>query len=342
MEITRRFQSKLRYIPDTIPGYTRVRKGKGFAYYFKQSLINDKEVIMHFKSLAIPPAWKNVWISPHKDGHLQATGTDDRGRKQYLYHPSWVTMQEENKFFRLIAFGKALPCIRKHIRQDLRKKKNTKEKVVALALDLMEETLIRAGNDVYREQNNSYGLTTLTNKHVRINGDELFFRFRGKKGILHKIKLSDRYLAKQLSQVKEIPGQQLFQYVDERGNSCKLDSGDLNEYIQRCTQQDFTSKDFRTWSGTVWAFRKLGSLPPFDSEAQCKKNVLEMFDFVASKLGNTRSVCKKYYVADTLVSAYESKQALPYFKRAKYKSGKMTEAVKSEKQLLCLLQEYVK
>jgi len=329
----------LRYVSGSEAGYTRVIKGKGYAYYRDGILVRDEKLIKRFNSLIIPPAWKNVWICSCDKGHLQATGIDIKGRKQYIYHPEWQKMRHQHKFARILEFGKALPCIRKRIKQDIRRKKYNKEKVVAIALELMEQTLIRAGNSFYRDQNKSFGLTTLTNKHVSINGSEIFFNFRGKKGVLHKIKVSDRSLAKRLKDVKEIRGQSLFQYLDEQGNARVLDSGDLNEYIQRCTNQDFTSKDFRTWSGTVWAFRKLCEMEAFENKTQCKRNLLDMYDFVASKLGNTRSVCKKYYVSDTLVKAYEKNITEPYFKRALRKGGKLSEIEKAEKQLLNLLKD---
>jgi DNA topoisomerase-1 len=336
-ESTKTQPSKLKYIPDTMEGYTRQPKGKGFAYFFNGSLVKKTDLIMRFNSLVIPPAWKSVWISPAENGHLQATGIDIKGRKQYIYHPEWQQMQHENKFARIAEFGKALPCIRKNIRKDIRKRRYTKEKIVAIALQLMEETLIRAGNSYYRDQNNSYGLTTLKNKHVQIQGSAIFFNFRGKKGVLHKIKVSDRSLAKQLKNVKEIPGQSLFQYVDKDGSISVLDSGDLNKYIQQCTKQDFTSKDFRTWYGTVWAFRKLCELGSFENQTQFKRNILEMYDFVASKLGNTRSVCKKYYVSDRLIKAYEEQTIVPFIKKALRKGGSLSEMEKAEKQLLQLL-----
>ena len=329
----------LRYVSGSEAGYTRMIKGKGYAYYYDGVLVKDEKLIKRFNSLIIPPAWKNVWICSKANGHLQATGIDIKGRKQYIYHPEWQKLRHQNKFARILEFGKALPCIRKRIKQDIRKRKYSKQKVVAIALELMEQTLIRAGNSFYRDQNNSFGLTTLTNKHVSIKGSEIFFNFRGKKGVLHKIKVSDRSLAKRLKDVKEIRGQSLFQYLDEHGNSRVLDSGDLNEYIQECTNQDFTSKDFRTWSGTVWAFRKLCELEAFENKTQCKNNLIEMYDFVASKLGNTRSVCKKYYVSDTLVRAYENQLTLPYFKRALRNGGKLSEIEKAEKQLLNLLKD---
>ena len=329
----------LRYIPDQIEGYTRVAKGKGFAYYYKGERITDPSVLERLHSLIIPPAWQDVWICPKPNGHLQVTGKDVKGRKQYIYHPEWQKLRHENKFARIVEFGKALPCIRKRIQKDLRRKTMNREKVTAIALLLMEETLIRAGNGYYRDQNQSYGLTTLTNRHVKIDGSQIFFQFRGKKGVLHKIKVSNRSLAKRLKDVKEIPGQSLFQYLDEKGQVSELDSGDLNSYIQQCTRQEFTSKDFRTWYGTVWAFRKLCELQPFENVTQCRRNIIEMYDYVASKLGNTRTVCKKYYVSDSLVDAYERGLAVPYFKKAVRKGGKMTDMEKAERQLLQLLND---
>lgn len=330
--------SKLQYISDSEPGYRRIRKGRGFAYYFGDSLIQEKDVLTRFKSLVIPPAWKDVWICTKDSGHLQVTGLDIKGRKQYLYHPEWTRLQQENKFSKIIEFAKALPRIRKKIQKDSRKRKLTKDKVIAIALEVMEETLIRAGNTYYRDQNNSYGLTTLTHEHINITGAKIAFKFIGKKGVLHEINIHDKRLAKQLQDVKEIPGQQLFQFVDEEGETCSIDSGDLNRYIQECSNRDFTSKDFRTWYGTVWAFRKLCEMNPFKNKTECKQNIIEMYDFVASKLGNTRSVCKKYYVSESLIKAYENNLALQYFKNALRKGGKATPMQKAEKQVLKLLE----
>jgi len=330
--------AKLQYIQDSEPGYKRVRKGKGFAYYLNDSLIQEKQIINRIKALVIPPAWKNVWICPNENGHLQVTGIDDKGRKQYLYHQEWTRLQQENKFSRIIDFGKTLPLIRKRIQKDSRKNKLSKNKVVALALEVMEETLIRAGNAYYRDQNQSYGLTTLTNKHVNINGANIHFKFRGKKGVLHEIDINDKRLAKKLKDVKEIPGQHLLQFIDKNGEICSIDSADLNQYIQEASKQDFTSKDFRTWYGTVWAFRKLCEMSPFQNKTECKNHIIEMYDFVASKLGNTRSVCKKYYVSDSLIKAYENEIAYPFFKKALQKSTKATDLQQAEKQLLKLLE----
>lgn len=328
----------LHYFPDSQMGYTRVRKGKGFAYYFNHTLIQNRKQIDRFKALAIPPAWKDVWICPEEMGHLQATGTDVKGRKQYIYHPEWTRIQQENKFSRIIDFGKAIPLIRKRIKQDIRKRKFTKNKVIALALEIMEETLIRVGNKYYRDQYDSYGLTTLKHKHVKVSNIGVSLKFKGKKGIIHEINIKNPKLSRLLKNVKEIPGQHLFQFIDENGKASSIDSGDLNHYIRECTNQDFTSKDFRTWYGTVWSFRKLCEMEPFKSKQECRTNINNMFDFVASKLGNTRSICKKYYVADSLIRAYENKTAFPFFKKALRKSGKSSDLQKAERQVLKLLE----
>lgn len=327
---------KIRYVSDSDPGYERIRKGKGFAYYANGSLVKDQVILDRFKALVIPPAWRNVWICTKENGHLQVTGTDDRGRKQYLYHPEWTRLQQENKFNKIIDFGKALPSIRKKIKKDSQKRKLTKDKVLALVLQVMEETLIRTGNAHYRDENKSYGLTTLTNKHIRIDGAEICFQFRGKKGVQQNIKVQDRRLAKRLQDVKEIPGQHLFQYIDDQNEVCPIDSADVNQYIQACSQEDFSSKDFRTWFGTVWAFIKLAELPPFQNQTELRRNLIEMYDFVAVKLGNTRTVCKKYYVSHSLITAYEKGLTQPYFKTLSSKrTGSTIE--NAEKQLLKLL-----
>lgn len=297
---------QLRYGNDGKGGYTRIKKGRGYCYLdAEKKTITDKEVVSRIKGLVIPPAWKNVWINPDEKGHLQATGYDDRGRKQYLYHPVWNEMREKHKIDRIIAFGKALPSLRQAIVTDRRQRNLGKERVSAIALSVMEDTLMRAGNDRYRRENNSYGLTTLRSRHVNIEGQVVTFNFRGKKGIKHRIKLSDRSLAKRLRQVMEIPGQEIFQYYNDDHEICSLDSGHLNEYIQKHTGQHFTSKDFRTWYATLWAFKYLIELDQEACKAKSyKKDLNACLDFVASKLGNTRAVCRASYVCSDLIDAY--------------------------------------
>lgn len=309
--------SKLRYTPDKGSGFTRVKRGKGFQFLDKRGKkVADQAHIERLQQLIIPPAWKNVWICPYINGHLQVTGIDERGRKQYIYHSEWNRLRQENKFAKILEFGKALPSIRKTLQRDLRKRTLTKQKVAAIALSIMEDTLIRAGNAHYRDKYKSYGLTTLTNRHVKIEGQRIFFKFNGKKSVKHEIQLSDRQLAKQLKQVMDIPGQELFQYYNKKNEVCTLDSGDLNDYLKCCTRQEFTSKDYRTWSGTVLAFRFLSTLEAYSTKKVCKKNILSCLDHVAKKLGNTRTVCRQYYVDAGLLSGYEEGSLQPYLRKA--------------------------
>lgn len=302
---------RLRYIKAGTPGYTRVKNGHGIGYTDEQGRkITDDGILDRIRRLVLPPAWEQVWICPYENGHLQATGKDAMGRKQYRYHTAWMQARNETKYDRLLHFGEKLPRIRKQIRAALRKKKLDKEKVTALALSVMEATLIRVGNSAYEKLYGSHGITTLRSQHVTINGSSAFFRFRGKKGILHKIQLRHASLARLLQKVKEIPGQELFQYY-EGDEHRSLDSGDINEYLRTCTGEDFTSKDIRTWAGTVHALNLLADLVPFASITECKRNIVNIIDGVAGKLGNTRAVCKKYYIHPQLLEAYEAGKLEP-------------------------------
>lgn len=329
----------LRYTNASDEGYTRVKRGKGFSYLDNnKNLIKNQQEIDRIKQLVIPPAWTNIWITLYENGHLQATGIDEKGRKQYIYHPLWNELREKNKTENILAFGKALPVLRKQISKDLKKHKLSKEKVVALALEIMEDTLMRAGNDQYRKKNNSYGLTTLRARHVQINGQVMFFKFIGKKGKEHKIKLSNRSLARRLKQVMEIPGQEVFQYYDEQGERCCMDSGDLNEYIRNSTKHDFTSKDFRTWYATFFAFTFLAGLVGADETTKShKQNMNRCLDFVAKKLGNTRAVCRSSYVCVDLMEAYQKNELKPFFTEPTTKLNLSSEKPQMEKRLLKFL-----
>lgn len=329
----------LRYTSDQEPGYTRIRKGKGFSFLDKQgNIIKNKEERKRITSLVIPPAWENVWINPRNNGHLQATGIDAKGRKQYIYHPIWNELRERSKIERILAFGRALPSLRKCIRRDLRLRKLNKSKVTALALSIMEETVMRAGNDRYRKENNSYGLTTLRAKHITINGNLVFFKFIGKKGKEHQIKLSDRTLANRLKKVMEIPGQEVFQYYDAEGYRTHLDSGDLNQYIQENTKKDFTSKDFRTWYATLWAFKYLMELQDTTNDIKSlKRNMNQCLDFVANKLGNTRAVCRSSYVCGELMESYEQYGLKFLFDKLKIRQASPLEMLTAERLLLQFL-----
>lgn len=296
---------KLRYVSPAMPGYTRLKNGHGLYYVDAAGKkIEDEQVLERIRGLVLPPAWKDVWICPYANGHLQATGTDALGRRQYRYHTRWATARNETKYSRLLQFGKMLPRIRRQINKDLRGRSLNKPRVTAIALRVMEETLMRIGNAEYEKKYQSHGLTTLHNNHVKINGNEAFFRFKGKKGVEHKIVLRHASLARLLKKVKDIPGQELFQYYED-GEIKSLDSGEVNDYLKACTNEAFTCKDFRTWAGTVQALRLFGACGNFETQAECKKNIVEVIDEVAKKLGNTRAVCKKYYIHPRLFSLYE-------------------------------------
>ena len=267
-------------------------------------MIRDGETLTRIRSLAVPPAWRNVWICPDPEGHVQATGRDARNRKQYRYHPRWREVRDGNKYGRMIAFGRALPLIRKRIAQDLARPGLSREKILATVVRLLEVTLIRVGNEEYAKHNESFGLATMRDRHVRVNGSSLRFQFRGKSGILHAVDLEDRRLARIVRQSRDLPGFELFQYLDENGERRSIDAADVNAYLKSIAGDEFTAKDFRTWAGTVLAARALHEVAAFDSQAQAKRNVLRAVEAVAKRLGNTRAVCRKCYIHPEVVNAY--------------------------------------
>ncbi|MXN89898.1 DNA topoisomerase IB [Flavobacterium sp. Sd200] len=296
----------LRYSLSSDKGYYRKRKANGFSYKDETgTTVKDKEVLERIKHLVIPPAWENVWISPYSNGHLQVTGIDTKGRKQYRYHPEWNKIRNQSKFYRLRRFGVALPHIREQVEKDLKRSGLPYLKVVALVVKLIELTNIRIGNDAYKKLYGSFGLTTLRDRHVKFDGSTVLFDFVGKKGVKHKIKLQSRRMANLVKKCQDIPGQELFQYLDDEGKRHTIGSGDINTYLKEISGEDFTAKDFRAWAGSLnalCAFRELGE---FESAADFKRKVVSVLDSVAGKLGNTRTVCKKYYVHPTVVAAYE-------------------------------------
>jgi DNA topoisomerase I len=300
------------YVSDLWAGIHRQKKGKGFSYTFKDTQVTDKEELERIRKLAIPPAWTNVWICARANGHIQATGYDSRGRKQYRYHPHWHELRNQTKFHRLYEFGKLLPSLRLQLEQDLALKELSDRKVIATVISLMERTYIRIGNSDYEKQNGSYGLTTLKDKHVRIEGDKMRFSFTGKKGIDHDISLRSRRLARAVQACRDIPGKELFQYYDAEGVRKSVDSGMVNQYIKEATGGDFTAKDFRTWAGTLNVLRAFKVMDSPDSEGAIKRNTLAALDEVSQKLGNTRMVCKKYYVHPGVIRLYEEKSLKPY------------------------------
>jgi DNA topoisomerase-1 len=295
----------LRYVHDDRPGIRREPGPNGFRYLDSHGdPVEDEATLKRIRALAIPPAWTEVWICPQANGHLQATGRDARGRKQYRYHARWRSVRDEVKYERMINFGRALPQIRREVERALALPGLPREKVLATIVYLLEATLMRIGNDEYARENKSYGLTTLRNRHVRIDGSEVEFRFRGKSGIWHDVKLHDRRLARIIQRTRDLPGQDLFQYLDEDGQRHTVGSADVNDWLRAITGEDYTAKDFRTWSGTVLAAIALAEFEKFDSEAQAKKNVVRAIEHVAEKLGNTPSVCRKCYVHPAVLDAY--------------------------------------
>jgi DNA topoisomerase-1 len=295
----------LRYTTDARPGFTRRRAGRGFAYLdIDGRPIRDPEVRARIAALAIPPAWTDVWISPSPNGHLQASGRDARGRKQYRYHADWSRRRGADKFDRMLAFAKALPAIRARCEADLARPGLPREKVVAAIVRLLETTLIRVGNEAYARENRSFGLTTLRTRHARIEGTAIRFRFRGKSGLLHEVGLRDRRLAALVRRCQELPGQELFQYLDDDGESRDVASDDVNDYLREASGGDFTAKDFRTWAGTVLAYRALRALQPEDHAPAAKRNVVEAIRTTADRLGNTPAVARGSYVHPAILDAY--------------------------------------
>ncbi|MFD2573916.1 DNA topoisomerase IB [Spirosoma soli] len=305
--------ARLVYMNDTMPGISRRRNGDHFIYLGPEGQqIDDEETLARIRSMALPPAWENVWISPKANGHLQATGIDTKNRKQYRYHTNWNAIRSETKFFRMVAFGEALPLLRARLDKDLKQRILSREKVIAIALSVMEQTLIRVGNAAYEKEYGSYGLTTLKDRHVKLEGHDVRFSFKGKKGIYHDITLHDRRLSALVKACRDIPGKELFQYLDEKGDRHSIDSGMVNEYLHETMGSDFSAKDFRTWAGTVNALRLLVELEPCETEKELKKNVNTVLDEVSHQLGNTRTVCRKHYVHPQILEAYECRDLNPY------------------------------
>jgi DNA topoisomerase-1 len=295
----------LRYVSDIMPGIRRKRAGKGFTYVGPDGkTIRDQKELARIRSLAIPPAYTEVWICLTANGHIQATGRDARGRKQYRYHAKWREVRDETKFGRMLAFSEALPRIRDRVEKDLARSGLPREKVLATVVRLLESTCIRVGNDEYARDNRSFGLTTLQDRHVEINGSNLRFEFRGKSGKAHRVSLNDRRLARIVQNCQALPGEDLFQYIDDDGIRQTVGSGDVNDYIREISGQDFTAKDFRTWAGTILAMAALTEVGGWASQRQAKSNVLRAIDRVAEQLNNTRAICRKYYVHPAVFESY--------------------------------------
>ena len=295
----------LRYVSDERPGIRRQRKGSGWIYRAASGkVLRDPKVLARIKRLAVPPAWTDVWICPDPQGHLQATGRDARRRKQHRYHPRWREIRDETKYNRMLAFARALPQIRRRVQRDLKPKGLPRTKVLATVVRLLEVSLIRVGNDEYARTNESFGLTTMKDRHVDVNGSQVRFNFRGKSGIRHEVDIADRRLAGIVKSCQDLPGQELFQYLDEQGQTQDVRSSDVNDYLRQISGRDFTAKDFRTWAGTVLAAMALREFQKFDSQAQAKKNLLRAIESVAEKLGNTPAICRKSYIHPEVIGAY--------------------------------------
>src|SRR3954466_2620025 len=298
-------EAGLRYVTDEQPGYTRKAKGDDFEYFDTDGKrIRDETRLLRIKRLAIPPAYKDVWISPSPNGHIQATARDARGRKQYRYHERWREVRDENKYDRMVVFGKALPKIRRRVDRDLKRRGLPREKVLATVVQLLERTFIRIGNEEYAKENKSFGLTTLRNHHVDVTATKLKFSFRGKSGKEHEVDVTDRRLAKIIRQLQDLPGQDVFQYVDEDGEVRDITSQDVNDYLREVTGEEFTAKDFRTWAGTVLAAMALNAQDAFENKSQAKKNIKDAISAVAKILGNTPTVCRKCYVHPVVLESY--------------------------------------
>jgi DNA topoisomerase I len=295
----------LRYVSDQSPGISRRRNGASFSYYDREGRhLRDPAELKRIRFLAIPPAWDRVWICPRSNGHLQATGIDARGRKQYKYHPTWRAVRDEAKFERLLSFAEVLPKIRARVDEDMRQRALCREKVLATIVRLLEVSLIRIGNEEYAKENQSFGLTTMRNRHAEIAGSTVRFRFHGKSGKQHSVEVSDHRVARIVKKCQDLPGQRLFEYENANGEIASVESEDVNNYLQAITGQPFTAKDFRTWAGTVLAAIALSKMEEVDSQAIAKKNVVTAIEAVARLLGNTVAICRKCYIHPAIPTSY--------------------------------------
>lgn len=321
------------------------RKGEPGKFKYedhKGNKITDEAALERIKKLVLPPAWTNVWISPKKNGYLQAIGTDVAGRKQYRYHPEWVNRRSDHKYFRLLEFGKALPKARKQVEKDLKRRNFDERKVLAICVKVLQETLIRIGSSIYEKSYNSYGLSTLKDKHFKEKGSAATLCFVGKKGVKQEIKLSNKSLAKMVKKCKDMPGQDLFQFYNSDNELKAVESGMINQYIREITEDDFTAKDFRTWGGTLEAMRQLAVCTNENPEMSAKKLVVAALDCVAAKLGNTRAVCKSAYVYPILLEAFEAGNLQRYLKKIAITEKDEKKALKNDEAVLIQFLKAVK
>ena len=316
----------LHYVVDGEPGISRLRHGKRFVYRdVKGRALRDARTLDRIRSLVIPPAWNDVWICARADGHIQATGRDARGRKQHRYHPAWTNARKDAKYDSMVEFALALPAIRRRVHGDLRKAPLSREHVLATVVRLLEKTLIRIGNKEYARANNSFGLTTLLDEHVRTTGSSVTFRFRAKSGVMQTIELNDATLARIVKRCRQLPGKTLFQYLDENGKPQCIDSVAVNAYLRDITGHTFTAKNFRTWAGTVLAAQAVCDLPECTSDSAFKRNIVRAVDSVAAKLGNTRAVCRGSYIHPGVFDGYRGGLTIAAAKHGPRTAGLSTE-----------------
>lgn len=306
-------QTKLNYVTDTIAGISRKPAADSFVYYdYVGQLIKDQQLLQRINSLHIPPAWQQVWICPYNFGHIQATGLDEEGRKQYIYHPQWTQLSQEHKFSKMERFGELLPKIRSHVRADLNAEGLVRRKVLATIVWLLEHSFIRVGNEEYRKENDSFGLTTLRMKHATITPDKVIFDFTGKSGVQHVVSVKNHKVVSVIKACSELPGYELFQYLDSHQNKYTIDSADVNEYLHEMTNQAITAKDFRTWGGSVLALGILDKFGPHGNEKQADKNIATAVKYVAGHLRNTPKVCRSYYIHPVVIESYRQNELIPF------------------------------
>ncbi len=330
------------YMNDTASGIGRLEIKGGYHYLLRDKKIKDDETLARIKKLAIPPSWKQVWIAADAAGHIQATGIDLNGRKQYRYHANWNKLRNDTKFHRLREFGKALPSLRRKINRDIAKPELTAEKVIATAIKLMEETAIRIGSCGYEKLYGSYGLTTLKDNHVVIKRDAASLVFNGKKGVKHRLSLKNKKLVRIIRQCRDVPGKELFQFYDKDGNTRSIDSGMVNSYIKEASGGDFSAKDFRTWIASVEALKSFCSVGDAETPTEAKKKIVEVLDEVSKKLGNTRTVCRKYYVHPLLIRLYEENKLLPYISKVTCNDAVNESGLSKNERVLMRILKYFK
>jgi DNA topoisomerase I len=332
----------LQYVNDSAGGIHRQKRGRSFAYVSaKQKSVRDRKTLARIRSLVIPPAWKDVWICPNPNGHLQATGRDARGRKQYRYHPRWREVRDQHKYANLIDFARALPQIRRRVAADLRRRGLPREKVLAAIVKLLETTLVRVGNEEYAKANASFGLTTMRDRHADAGRASVHIEFNGKSGVHHELDVQNPQIAKIVEQCQDLPGQQLFQYIDDDGVVHDVGSTDVNDYLREISGRDFTAKDFRTWAGTALAAQALQEFEDFDTKAAAKRNITKAIERVAERLGNTKAVCRECYIHPAVIDAYMDRSLVASFKvraEAELKT-KLSRLPPEEAAVLALLQQ---